>query len=76
MGREAAFRSGVDDEDDFVREVREGVGGASFCLCISMESAYWVEVGEGVLVGKEGRWRDELSAGLKSKKDVAEDMVA
>ena len=29
LGREAAFGGGVDDEDDFVGEVREGVGGAA-----------------------------------------------
>ena len=31
LGREAAFGGGVDDEDDFVLEVREGVWLAFFC---------------------------------------------
>ncbi len=31
LGGEAAFGGGVDDEDDFVFEVGEGVGFAFFC---------------------------------------------
>ena len=40
LGREAAFGGGVDDQDDFVFEVGEGVGLAFFCVGGRM-SAKW-----------------------------------
>ena len=65
LGREAAFRGRVDDEDDFVLEIGQRVGLPFFCMPtggghVSMTGVFWLwRLSGGVSC-------DVLSRGLKS----------
>lgn len=54
LRREAAFGGGVDDQDDFVFEAREGIGLAFFC-----EGRDVSRVGRGC----SAEWWGEMSGG-------------